>query len=1102
MHATRWLLSSNQISSARARSPQSLLPSRNNPPSSPTITPKSNNQAPSSLLTALASSAGHQISSAYNTGEWTKNLPSFTGDGTSPGGGVSLSGSPPAHPSSYGDRGGGVFNNAQPSPPGPAGRVRPLSHPNGYPGLEEHLQQGSGTPYRRSSMYSHHSHKPLYTAQPPLPHLPQAHFYSTPNADLGLLKGWEPGLVPGDSGYYCGFDTLAISKDRGPSDTENVLLMGWQGGLDVFRVERDKLDIIGRLEGLRGGVIGAKVLPWTARDDPFTSLRPLVALAINGPVTPSTRESGGGTPSANSDQPEYACSEHPDTSTPGSTTRASDIDETMAEITHYQTTVEVYSLSKRVHVTTLFSSPPVPISAPMASPQFSPPSEVGALKIDADGKFITVSSGVSGEVFIFTIEMVAPADIQESEGVFSCIGKVWTSVQLNPRRSSSPPGTSDARGQSGDRPTDVMQIGTALLSLNQRWLAVVPPAPSSSPSLNGTPLPSSTKLKAPGISSHGPPPQPPVTCAVDTPEGESVFNRMAREVTQEVIKGAKWVGDQGIRAWGYYWNRPTPGAGQEWSQTRDQPSYAVSQQPRFPPTHAHANQQSQSSGDPTLVSVLDLERLSSARNIPTAAALNLVATFQSPLGCSFLSFAPSGLVLLTVSRKGDVQFVWDLMRMIQGKAIIGPSLPNPGAGNGSDSRQIPYRPHVRQIARFTRLTVANIVDVVWTAPKGDRVAIVTEKRTVHILDLPASALQWPPPRRAAPSSTLPTNSGGTGKVGGPSQAHQHQTIAGGASNAVTAAVQMVNNKAQPIISAARRRRSSGASLGLKITSSGGGGPGGKSMAAGLSKSLGAATGTVSNLRNTGENRLYLPGSSGSAATGCVKWLGGKERGFIGIVCGGILRIHEAGPGHTGKSAEKRRRLAALKPVEFALPALPGDNAAASVVEDALCRLNRGILSGYWISRPSMAAKDANTKTDPHPLSYAEIETNPPYQPFHTDRRINLYVYNTPPYDEWNPPANIHHVSDSSPWVFGQDIDATRLDVGPPVIPGDGISVHEESLVGPMETVLRLGKDDEEVEQVVVTTRRRKKAISGSMGELEDGFFEDDCEVLDFASDRV
>lgn len=53
----------------------------------------------------------------------------------------------------------------------------------------------------------------------------------------------------------------------------------------------------------------------------------------------------------------------------------------------------------------------------------------------------------------------------------------------------------------------------------------------------------------------------------------------------------------------------------------------------------------------------------------------------------------------------------------------------------------------------------------------------------------------------------------------------------------------------------------------------------------------------------------------------------------------------------------------------------------------------------------------------------------------------------------------------------------------------------------IENKLVLRDGEEEVEQVVVTTRRRRVRRDGGDGE-EEGFFEDDCEVLDFAEDRV
>jgi len=52
----------------------------------------------------------------------------------------------------------------------------------------------------------------------------------------------------------------------------------------------------------------------------------------------------------------------------------------------------------------------------------------------------------------------------------------------------------------------------------------------------------------------------------------------------------------------------------------------------------------------------------------------------------------------------------------------------------------------------------------------------------------------------------------------------------------------------------------------------------------------------------------------------------------------------------------------------------------------------------------------------------------------------------------------------------------------------------------------VGNSTEDMEQIVVTTRRRKGAnrpgIETGGDKDEEGFFEDDCEVLDFASQRV
>lgn len=59
-------------------------------------------------------------------------------------------------------------------------------------------------------------------------------------------------LRPGDASYACSFDSL-------DGDSENVLCLGWEGGLDVWRIGKGSLDLLGRLEGLTGGVRSAKV---------------------------------------------------------------------------------------------------------------------------------------------------------------------------------------------------------------------------------------------------------------------------------------------------------------------------------------------------------------------------------------------------------------------------------------------------------------------------------------------------------------------------------------------------------------------------------------------------------------------------------------------------------------------------------------------------------------------------------------------------------------------------------------------------------------------------------------------------------------------------
>jgi hypothetical protein len=164
--------------------------------------------------------------------------------------------------------------------------------------------------------------------------------------------------------------------------------------------------------------------------------------------------------------------------------------------------------------------------------------------------------------------------------------------------------------------------------------------------------------------------------------------------------------------------------------------------------------------------------------------------------------------------------------------------------------------------------------------------------------------------------------------------------------------------------------------------------------------------------------------------------------------------------------------------------------------------------------------------DPHhspeaAIPQAEIESNAPYQPFHTDRRVGLSVYSGADGDT-GVSSVIRHMDSAAlentlkraqrhqqkpvgrqAWAFGQPIGAVKLDLGLPTTADEDISHsiddHRALPVSAMERVLQVGDNDE---QIVVTTRRRRGGNRAADADDEDGFFEDDCEVLDFADQRV
>ena len=879
------------------------------------------------------------------------------------------------------------------------------------------------------------------------------------------------GRTPGD-GHCCVFDSLPLAGNDSTRNTQNVLLVGFEYGLNVYHVDKQRCDRIGRLEGLRGSVVGAKILPPQLRGN-LLAFYPLVAVIVHGPFVPSGPTSRPGTSHAEDEEFDPS----------GSMMLALHT----VDATYYQTTVEVYSLRKGEHLATLFRSPKVEARFTRYDAQSIVPPPVGDLRIQAKGRFIIVSSGISGEVFIFENTYSRGKNLASS---YSCIGKIWTRTSSKTSRSMSVSSNeSEAVAFQDTSATSTRRPDAALLSLSHRWLAIVPPSSSAQTTLHGKTESEGLGLKIPGISSHASPAEPQVTCELDTPESESLLNRVTRDLTQEVMKASQWVGGQGMQLWNNYWYKPSGQNRQGLAGSPpNQPSAAPpSAQHNFPPTHAQDNMAHNVKNQQTLVSIIDLEKLSQNQHLKADVVLRPLATFALPYGCSLLSFAPSGLNLLTASAKGDVQHVWDLMRMIHGEA-----------GKPGDHDTSPKGPSVREVARFTRMTVARIIDVVWTEPRGNRLAIVTERGTVHIYELPSSAFQWPPPRRILRSGTTPSNP----SKPDPKVADIARPESAGSTLGST--LGMFTGKTQPFLAAVRGRRpSTGSSFpvfgGLAMTA-GAGAKSGKAVAAGINRSVSAAaTGTVNTIRHLGENRLALPGPANSPiAPGCVRWLRGKDEGLIAVFGGGIVRIHSIRQSSNPNAGRRRPSVIGSRPAEYNLPKestshqRPQGNQHPNARPSAEFSKAPG---SFW-SPHSAGSASRRPNSDTHPLSYAEIETNAPYQPFHTDRRVNFYVY-----ENESTSQDPHHLHDTTPWAFGEPMAATRISVGSATHEDDAES--DQPHPGQMENVVSMEGNEEEGQQIVVTTRRkRNKKDDGADMDDEGEIFEDECEVVDFAEERV
>lgn len=956
----------------------------------------------------------------------------------------------------------------------------------------------------RNSLPQFQNGHSLYSRHIPLPHEDQAHFYPGGLPDLdSLVPKQETGLSPGEKGCHVGFDTLA-SSGHGPSvSLDNVLVVGEERAVRIYRVSKKAVDILGHLDGLRGAIIGAKVLPWTFRSDSAAHGRPYIALVIHGPVVQEDEEV------ASSDVSAAPSTEDNDNSSDSSTTKARpgySID-SRDSIRYYQTTVEIYSLSQSQHVATIFKCPPVKVDYNRVGEIKIPPPS-GELQIDAKGKFLVVASGASGEIFIFSYFPQGPRqDFPES---IRCIGKLWTTVQ---RRGNG----SLANSSNGNEPPPVEGQDprkSALFSLSHRWVAVVPPVAESAFTMKGIASLASVDSRPPGIRSHVPAIKPVTNCGLDTPETDTLIDRVSREVTQQVLKGAQWAAGQSLQAWNNYW-RPSP---QQHDRSNADYHALNDNGPAFPPTHALPQSPPSSTSSPVQVSIFDLQRLLDSADMKAKNTITPVTTFEPPSGCSFLSFAPNGLNLLTISKKGDQHIVWSLMRM-----------QHPRIDATFDK---PSTPYVRQIWQEKRLTVATIVDVVWNTPNGDRFAILTERGTIHIHEIPATAFQWPPLRRARRQREPP-------KV-----ENKDNNDASGSKTTVSSAVDTLSGTSAWLKSQTLALRSSSignsSSLpGVLVTA-----PattayvGGKVVKASFNKGMKLVTNSANTIYHASENKLSIDDLTNGISPGRMHWMSGRDQGSLAVVVSGTLSIYTVR--RTTKSQKGQPPLIKAKisktPVEFVLSRVADQQLLSSLKATMEGRHHNASrpapprIGGMWHLRAPAATfgniTNKVTKRDRQVESWHamfEMESNPPCQPFHTDRRVTVYAYNDPegeaptapkmgtaePEDwdtyednlkDWHDKVldpwlqKNHHVLLEShgptfqslePWVFGEEIESTQIISGGNGVVSDAL-LDEDEVENKIHVISGL-----DGEQVHVTIIRRA-------GREEEEFFEDGCEVVEFA----
>ncbi|KAH9825609.1 hypothetical protein Tdes44962_MAKER04051 [Teratosphaeria destructans] len=906
-----------------------------------------------------------------------------------------------------------------------------------FAGLQGYGQQTSPRP-----RYAQLPSPQARSLDPPPPHMPQSHFYGVPSLGLSLPTP-EKGTPAGSKGYCCCLDTFGDAADAASAKkAKNCLLAGSEDGLEVYRVLTDKLEVVGRLEGLRGAVVGAKILPHTAKYDAMQPFRPLVAVIVHGRASDEQFE--------NVQQEEST------------------------EL--YQTTVEIYSLRTQHHVANLFKSALALTDKPVLG-QVPPlaPAPVGELSIDASSGFITVASGKSGEVWIFACTIPTGGDYPE----FRCIGKFWTAIQER-SEIARPASVGDivAEGEKA--------AGVPLMSLRGRWLAVVPPYTSAGTALKAQPALVEIGVPPPGIGTTSAPVQPLVTCEVAGMDAEGTFSWLSRKAAQGLVKASQRGFEMSMQGWKEL-THPSPPPGQTNHQITINYSHG-----QFPPTNAPAEDPKRLSKEPALVSVIDLQKLLTSEPIKLKQASVPLSTFALVDGCNYLSFSPDGLRLLTSNRKGEIATIWDLTHIGHGRHSID--------GSTSNDEDMKHGPHVRQVHRIPRSSPSILVDGVWSRD-GDRLALLTTHGTVHLHEIPLAAK----PKKRKRRSTISVPASGKAEA----TVSVSQGMSPPSSNGLLGGIRAWSSTLTSQANALKTQYAIPTSFaGVRDTAAAAGYAGRRAVAKGLGQGYSAAKSGASDIWHAEDNKIRVKVLQEAAKVGCLMWVQRQSSCALAIVGGGTISLHciervLRRKGEVTVSGLKRDK----HPKTFALLRLEGSKDAKS----------RGCSDqgphGFWTLRNPepdhpFAARKISTALAPAAPSN-EVETNPPYCPFHIDRRVNIFAFNggitgstlgPDPTDRLKTQG--HGYADEEPWMFGRPLPPSTKMSDPghdeeSLSDFDG-SGDDDGLAAQVESKMILERPKAGApEQIrVMSNRTRKSAVQGRAMEQDvDEAVEDDDGIM-------